>query len=390
MAENYQNNQQLEEEEPIDWAKYVAALYSNWKKIAIVTFFAGILGIIVALCQDREYRVSVTLAPESSGGSSRSSLSSIAGMFGVNIGGGSSSPDAMNITLFPDIAASTPFLTSLFEVELSEMPKLPNDNPAEARRIMESPLPKFKLYDYMTGRNDVEESWWDKLKKSIFGDDDEEEDLEYLRVDNSKLTFEQFKVVGWLKGMINVDVDKKTAMTTVSVSMDDPLMCTQLADTVSRRLQEFVFNYRTEKERMNFAYYEAMCDSTYKTMVEAQAAYAASLDNNQSVILQKVSMRSQRLEQEASVASQVYQQMVQQREMSRAQLQEVKPVFAVVEPATMPMFPVNSRKKTCIIVTFFGFALACAWFAIGKEYYEKTLEELKTKLNQEKNAENKA
>ncbi len=186
--------------------------------------------------------------------------------------------------------------------------------------------------------------------------------------------------------MISVDVDNKTAMTTISVSMGDPLMCAQLADTVCRRLREYVYDYRTEKERRNFEYYEAMCDSTYKTMVAAQTAYASSMDNNQNVILQKVSVRSQRLEQEASVASQVYQQMVQQREMSRAELQAVKPVFTVVEPAIVPIHPKNSRAKTCMMITVVGFVLACAWFVIGEEYYKIIISELRNKLLEVKSA----
>ena len=379
MSENYQNNQQFEEETPIDWAKYIARLLQNWKKIFVITFIAGVLGIIVALLQTRVYQVNVTLAPESNGASKSSSLSSLAGMFGVNLGSGASSPDAMNITLFPDIAASTPFLTSLFEVEVSEMPKLPKDDPIEARKIMEGPLPKIKLYDYLTERY-KEKSWLANLKIAIFGEP--EEDPEYLKVKNSRLTYEQFQVVNMLKKIISVNIDKKTAFTTVSLTMKDPYICAQVADTVCRRLREFVFNYRTEKERINFEYYEAMCDSTYKTMVDAQAAYAASLDNNQSVILQRVSIRSRRLEQEANVASQVYQQMVQQREMSRAQLQEMKPVFAVVEPATVPNLPKNSRAKTCILITFFGCFLACAWFVIGKEYYDEYIKDIKTKVTE--------
>lgn len=384
MEENYRNYQdpEFEEETPIDWAKYIAALVQNWKKIAIVTIVFGAIGVLAALTQQRKFAVSVVLAPESTSSSKSSSLGGLASMFGVNVGG-STSPDAMNISLFPEIAQSTPFLTSLFNVELSKMPKLPKD-PIEARKILEGPLPKFLLYDYLTGRTE-EDGWLDSLMKSIFGDD-EIEDPDYLRVNNSQLTYEQSLVLRKLRGIIGVDVDKKTGITTLSLSMNDPLMCTQLADTVCRKLREFVFDYRTQKERRNFEYYEAMCDSTYKIMVDAQAAYAASVDNNQSVILQKVNMRSQRLEQEATVASQVYQQMVQQREMSRAQLQDMKPVFAVVEPASMPQLPSNSRKKTCMTITFLGFALACAWFAIGKEYYDLMKKEIKEKILTQKTA----
>lgn len=378
---NY-NFQQIEEEDPIDWAKYIGAFLGNWKKIAVITFAFAVIGVFVALVQTRKYSVSVILAPETSGGSKTSSLGGLASMLGVNVGSGSGSTDALNITIFPEIASSTPFLTSLFDVDLNKMPKLPK-SASEARRVMSGPLPSVKLYDYLTGRY-KKSGWLDELKESLFGPEDEDED--YLVVDESRLTKEQYFTMMKLQKMISVEVDKKTAITSVSVTLDDPLMCAQLADTVCRRLRDFVFDYRTEKERQNLEYYEAMCDSTYRTMVEAQAAYAASMDNNHNVILQKVSVQRQRLEQEASVASQVYQQMVQQREMSRANLQQVKPVFAIVEPATFPQLPVNSRKKTVLMFMFLGFVLSFGWYVIGKEYYNLYVEELKIMVKTSKTA----
>lgn len=357
------------EEEPIDWAKYIGLFLQNWKKIIIISCIFGAIGIVAALIQKRVYSVSVTLAPEIQNSSrSGGSLGSLASMFGINMSGGANSADALNITVFPEIVSSTPFLTQLFEVELSPKPELPED-PIEARKIMQGPLPTVKLYDHITGR-DKEKSWFSQLIQDLFG---KEEDPDYMKTNVSILTSEQNKVVENLRKLIAADVDKKTAMTTISVSLDDPLMCSQLADTVCRRLREYVFKYRTEKEQENFDYYEALCDSTYKKMTEAQAAYAASMDNNHNVILQTVAVRRERLQQEASLASQVYQQMVQQREISRARLQEMKPVFAVVEPSTYPQKPTNSRKKTVLMFGFFGFFLATAWYVLGKEYYDQYL-----------------
>lgn len=370
-----------EEEEPIDWAKYIGQFLQNWKKIFIISFIFGVIGIAAALMQKRTYQVSVTLAPEVQNNSrSGGSLSSLASMFGVNMGNMSSlSSDALNITIFPEIVSSTPFLTQLFEVELTPKPKLPKDK-LEARKIMEGPLPTVKLYDHLTGR-DKEKGWLRQLKESIFGE--EEEDPNYMKANVSLLTKEQQKVVKYMREkLVSADVDKKTAMTTISVVMDDPLMCSQLADTVCRRLREYVFTYRTEKEQQNFDYYEALCDSTYQVMAAAQAAYAAAVDNNQSLIRQTVAVRRERLQQEASMAAQIYQQMVQQREVSRAHLQEMKPVFAVVEPGTYPQKPMKSRAKTVLLWGFMGFFLATAWFVLGKEYYEKYLPEAKAMLKQ--------
>lgn len=367
------------EAESIDWAKYIGLFLLYWKKIIIISCIFGAVGIVFALCQKRKYSVEITLAPEiQSPSKTGSSLSGLASMFGLNMSNMSSvASDALNITIFPEIVSSTPFLTQLFDVELSPMPTELPDEPAEVRKLLNGPLPTVKLYDHLTGR-DKEKGWFSQLLENIFGN---EEDPDYMQVNVSLLNKEQFKVVKYMRErLISANVDKKTAMTSISVSLDDPLMCSQLADTVCARLQNYVFKYRTEKEQQNFDYYQALCDSAYKKMSEAQSAYAAAVDNNHSVILQTVAVRRERLQQEASMASQVYQQMVQQREMSRAHLQELKPVFAVVEPGTFPQKPANSRRKTVIMFGFLGFFLASAWFLLGKEYYDQYLPQVKEML----------
>ncbi|MBQ3917827.1 MAG: chain-length determining protein, partial [Bacteroidales bacterium] len=75
--------------------------------------------------------------------------------------------------------------------------------------------------------------------------------------------------------------------------------------------------------------------------------------------------------------NQVYTQMVQQREMAKAKIQEAKPVYAVVQPATMPQFPMNSRKSRVLVFGFLGFFLACAWVAFGEDFLEKIKSQVK-------------
>ena len=72
--------------------------------------------------------------------------------------------------------------------------------------------------------------------------------------------------------------------------------------------------------------------------------------------------------------------MAQQRELARAKIQEEKPVFVVVQPATKPQFPTNSRRKTVLLWGFAGFFLACLWVGFGKDFLAKMRGEVKEKL----------
>lgn len=55
-----------------------------------------------------------------------------------------------------------------------------------------------------------------------------------------------------LSDHIGVSVDKKTGVTTISVTMQDPRISACLTDTVVNRLQSYIIDYRTNKARKDF------------------------------------------------------------------------------------------------------------------------------------------
>ena len=383
MNEEYKNpvpREEEYEEAEIDWMGIITKLLKGWKFILIVSVIFGMLGIAAALLQKRTYGVTMTLAPEvqRSGSSNLSSITAMLGMGGASAG---STSDALNITLFPEICKSTPFLTDLFPVELT--PYVSRENAKNG--VKATPV---TVFDHLTGADKPKKGLKVWLKNLL--SKEEEEKGDESAVNPSQLTKKQAAVAKSLSQSISADVDKKTGVTTISVVMDDPLMATQLADTVCRRLQEYVIMYRTQKATDDFNYYVKLADEAHDNLIKAQSAYAASVDYDRNVILQSVNSRRDRLRQEAELASQIYSQMAQQREMARAKIQEEKPVFAVVQPATMPQTPMNSRKKTVLIWGILGFFLSCAWVGFGKDFLAKMRGGVKERLEEEKEEKEEA
>ena len=105
MEEEYIN--QVEEESEIDMMAMFAKLLKRWKFIILVTFIFSVIGVLMALRMKREYTVSVTLAPELQNRTSStvSQLANLMGVGGINM---NSSPDALNILLFPEISSFPP------------------------------------------------------------------------------------------------------------------------------------------------------------------------------------------------------------------------------------------------------------------------------------------
>ena len=125
-----------------------------------------------------------------------------------------------------------------------------------------------------------------------------------------------------------------------------------------------------------------LAEEAHEELVKAQAAYAASVDFDRSVILQSAAAQKERLREEAALANQIYSQMAQQRELARAKIQEEKPVYAVVQPAVLPQQPINSRAKRVLIWAFLGGFLAVAWYGFGEDFYKKFRSDVKEKMDE--------
>ena len=59
-----------------------------------------------------------------------------------------------------------------------------------------------------------------------------------------------------LKKMITASVDKKTSMTSVAVTLQNPRVAAVVADSVVKKLQEYIIDYRTFKAKEDCLYLE--------------------------------------------------------------------------------------------------------------------------------------
>ena len=125
MTENkeYKNVPQYQEEDDleIDLMEYVRKLWAARKLLFKVGGIAAIVGVIIALTTPKEYTVNVTLAPELGNSRRSSSLSSIASMLGVGGMSMGSDADALNVTLYPNVVASTPFIIDLLDTPVQTL-----------------------------------------------------------------------------------------------------------------------------------------------------------------------------------------------------------------------------------------------------------------------------
>ena len=358
-------NNYTDEEIEIDLMDILRKIIAIRKTIYRAAGMGLVIGVIIAISIPKQYTVKVTLSPEM-GNAKGGGLSGLAASFlGSDVAMGDGT-DALNASLSADIVSSTPFL-----LELSTM------------EILVSRDEDMTLNTYL----DEESSpWWNYViglpgivvggVKSLFSEDDDELVISG-RINNGiiELSKKKSKKIETLKKMITASVDKKTSMTTVAVTLQNPKVAAVVADSVVKKLQEYIIEYRTSKAKEDCIYLEKLFKERQQEYYVTQKKYADYLDSHDNVILQSVRAEQERLQNDMSLAYQVYSQVANQLQVARAKVQEEKPVFAVVEPAVVPLEPSGASKKVYVLMfVFLSVCLVVFWKLFGDDFLNKIKE----------------
>lgn len=349
------------EEQEIDLIELAQKVWAGRKLIFKACGIAVIVALVVAFSIPKEYATSVTLAPEVGGRSSSSNLGALAAMAGVNLRT-SAGEDALSPELYPDIVSSTPFLTSLFDVRVQ-------DGEAEIDTTL-----YVYLKDYQRA------PWWGVITSapfraigwvsSLFKAEDEEQGGP-AELNPFHLTQEESNIANALSGRIAVDVDKKTGVTTLTVTMQDPLISASLTDTIMHSLQNYITDYRTNKARHDLAYMEKLYKEARQEYMEAQEKYARFADTNLDLNRLIYRAEQERLQNEMNLAFQVYTQVAQQLQMAKAKVQEITPVYTVVQPATVPLSAAKPSKMLILVAfVFLAGVVSVGWILFVKDFIQ--------------------
>lgn len=358
---NYQNPDVQEPENDeitIDWMDILRRIIAIRKTLYKAAGVGVVLGIIIALSIPKQYTVTVTLSPEMGGDKASGGLASLASSF---LGGGASSnsPDALNATLVPDIVASTPFVLELFNTRVQTL-----DGELDTTLVAYLDEQKTPWFSYIIKAPGMAIG----AIKSIFT-----EKVDTVSALNPfQLTEKEATKVEGLRKAIIANVDKKTAMTTITVTLQDPKVTAIVADSIVAKLQQYIIDYRIKKAKEDCSYLEQLYKERQQEYYNAQSKYAHYFDSNRNIALQSVRAEQERLQNDMNLAYQVYSQVAQQLQVARAKIQEEKPVFAIIEPAIVPLLPSSTSRKAIIIgFIFLSIAIVGGWQLLGKEYWDK-------------------
>ncbi len=349
-------NKDIMSEKEIDLFDLAKKLWNKRWFIGKVTLVGMILGIIIAISIPKEYMTTVILAPEAKSAGGTGGMGALAAMAGINLQ--QATDDAISPELYPNILSSTPFMMSLFDIRVEDQKQNIDTD----------------LYTYLN--EDQSRTWWSYILGApskfigLFSSKDSDDNLSGVSKSNRiRLNREQSSILENLNSRINVSVDKKTGVITLSSLMQSPEISAFIADTITSYLQKYIIEYRTEKARQDLGFTERLYEEAKKDYYTAQQNYAVYSDGNLGVVSARYRTTQERLQNEMSLAYTVYNQMAQQLQMAKVKVQDTTPVYTVIQPAVVPLIPEKPKKKLIVLgFIFLAIVGSCSWILI-KDYF---------------------
>lgn len=338
-----------QEETEIDLIEVIRKLWAKRKFILKVTVVFMALGVLIALFSPKEYTAGCTMVPQIGEKTTGGNLSGLAAMAGINLGSNSGG-DVLMPNVYPKILSSVPFQKELMQTEVKF-------------EDYEQPV---RLLDYYTGEEYRKFSLLGTIKKYtiglpglILGALSKEEATPGLPDSASSgiqsLSKEEDDCMKILANLVTLTVNDKEGYITLSASMPEPVAAAQLAYKVQVLLQKYVTEFKIEKARANLEFIEERYADAKSEFERKQEELAEFRDANRNFASAVAKTTEERLSNEYAVVLGVYSELAKQREQANIQVKEDTPIFAVVEPVTVPTERSKPKRVLiCVAFTFLG------------------------------------
>ena len=337
----------------IDLIELLKKVYLEKKFILKTSILAALFGIVYALFQPNEFTSSTTFIPQLSSGvkTGGGSLSGLASLAGINIGGMESSSE-FPPSLYPQVIDGIPFKIDLLSssINLNNKEILVKDyfsNQGSSLNILGTikkytiGLPSLILGSFKNQEVQVVES-------EIFSVSDEDQ-----------------RLFDTLNEALSISINEKEGFITIAYTDSNKNIAAQITQIAQNLLQEKIieFKNKSSKEMLDFAIKQySDKKESYELLQDKRAIFVDQNINISSSLFQN---KLSRIESELNISESIVQQLASQVEQSKLQVNKDTPVFTTIQPVTIP-FERSAPKRSLIVITFLflGFVLSCGYVLV--------------------------
>ena len=336
----------------IDLLELLKKIYLEKKLILKISVLAALFGVVYALFQPNEFTSSTTFIPQLSSGvkTGGSSLSGLASLAGINIGGMESSSN-FPPTLYPQVVNGVPFKLDLLsnEIKLNTKVVLVKDylEKKSSLNIIGT------LKKYTIGLPSLILSSFNNQNKPL-------DEIEIYSI--SKEDEALFKVID---NSLSLSINAKEGFITISFTDTNKNVAAQITQIAQNLLQEKIieFKNKSSKEMLDFALkqYSDKKDAYEKLQDERAVFVDKNINISSSLFQNKLS----RIESNVNISESIVQQLASQVEQAKLQVNKDTPVFTTIKPVTIPFErSAPNRSLIVIVFAFFGLVLSIGYVLV--------------------------
>ena len=326
--------EEKKELEVIDLRVVFKKIYERRRLFIKVLPIVFVLSCAFILCLPRYYQSTLSLAPEIGGTSGLGgTLGSLASSFGLDLGS-METTDAINPMLYPDLMEDNGFVVGLFDIKVKS-----KDGEIAC-----------SYYDYLLKHQ--KRPFWQYVivwVKKLLPKDEEHVINKGNKLNPYVLSKRQDEICKLIRDKVSISIDKKTAVISISVEAQDPLICKTVADSVKERLQTFITNYRTNKARIDEKHYKNLVDEAKADYEKARRLYGSYADSNMEMVLESYRAKQTDLENDMQLKYNTYTTLMTQYQMAKAKVQERTPAFTLVQGAAVPIKPAGPKRMLFVV-----------------------------------------
>ncbi len=334
----------------------IELLLSKKRFIILVTILFVVLGVIVAFTTPAEWRTGNTLVTinESNAPGISSSLGSLAGIAGINLG--TSGSGQINALAYQDILTSTFFI-----YELSNK-KFYSGNLNDSTT----------LYEYQ--KNHMKSSLISKvlsLPSSILGLfkgsssggtatvlDESEENYFYLSLEDNVIYND-------IATRFSIQFDKTKETLNISFKYQDSYLAAQAIQFASLYLDEYIENFEFEEQNKKYTFIKEQIELKRASFEAAQQVLISFQDSNLNLTTNQARSREKDLQDKRDLEFNLYSSLLQSLQEIEIDLASKSTNLKALGKTQIPVKKASMSKKIILIMYFIlGFFLAASYLIL--------------------------
>lgn len=332
------------EEDEIDLIELLKKVWSSKRFIIRWIGYFIVIGLVVALLSPKEFTASSTFIPQTSESKTGGSLSGLASLAGISLGGATTGGE-IPPTLYPQILNSVPVKRSILSIEVP----LDQTSVSYSTYLLEKPTPILSLVKkYTIGLPGV-------ILGAIRGTEASTETSSNPMI----VTQEEKGLFETLEAQIALSVNEKEGFVELSVTTDDATVAAVLTSKVKEILQQQIIDYKIQhgKEYLNFT--QKQYNEKQKEYFALQDEVARAKDQNKNIISERYQNQFKQKEGELLIAQSVYQELAKQLEQAKLQVAKDTPIFSTIKPVTIPTERSAPKRSLILVIwAFLGFVVS--------------------------------